>query len=38
MDSVGEEAKERGAKLLVFPEGTRNSAGDLDMLPFKKVR
>jgi len=36
MDSVGEEAKERGAKLLVFPEGTRNSAGDLNMLPFKK--
>ena len=37
MDRVGEEAKERGEKLLVFPEGTRNSAGDLNMLPFKKV-
>jgi len=36
MDRVGEEAKELGEKLLVFPEGTRNSAGDLNMLPFKK--
>ena len=28
----------KGTKLVVFPEGTRNPAKDLALLPFKKVK
>ena len=33
---MGARAKEEGKKLMIFPEGTRNSAKGLSMLPFKK--
>jgi len=36
MDKLGEEARAKGTKLVVFPEGTRNPAKDLTLLPFKK--
>jgi len=36
MDKMGEEARGKGTKLVVFPEGTRNPAKDLTLLPFKK--
>jgi len=36
MTKSGEIAKQRGTKLIVFPEGTRHDAKDLQLLPFKK--
>ena len=33
---MGARAKETGKKLFIYPEGTRNSAKGLTMLPFKK--
>jgi len=36
MNRVGQEAKEAGTKLIVFPEGTRNGLKGLSLLPFKK--
>jgi len=36
LDKLGEEARTKGTKLVVFPEGTRNPAKDLALLPFKK--
>ena len=33
---MGARAKEEGKKLMIFPEGTRNSKKGLTMLPFKK--
>jgi len=36
MNKLGEEVRESGTKLIVFPEGTRNSSKGLKLLPFKK--
>lgn len=36
MNKFGAEAKRNGTKLMVFPEGTRNGANNLSLLPFKK--
>jgi len=36
MNAIGEIAKAQGTKLVVFPEGTRNGAQNLTLLPFKK--
>jgi len=36
MNKFGAEAKKNGTKLMVFPEGTRNGANNLSLLPFKK--
>jgi len=36
LNKVGEVAKAQGTKLIVFPEGTRNGAKNLSLLPFKK--
>ena len=36
INDMGARAKEEGKKLMIFPEGTRNSAKGLSMLPFKK--
>jgi len=33
---MGARAMDEGKKLMIFPEGTRNGAKDLSMLPFKK--
>jgi len=33
---MGARAKQEGKKLMIFPEGTRNGAKGLSMLPFKK--
>ena len=33
---MGHRAKAEGKKLMIFPEGTRNGAKGLSMLPFKK--
>lgn len=36
INTMGARAKEEGKKLMIFPEGTRNSKKGLTMLPFKK--
>ena len=36
INQMGARAKEEGKKLMIFPEGTRNSKKGLTMLPFKK--
>jgi lysophosphatidate acyltransferase len=36
MSHYGKIAKNNGTKLMVFPEGSRNSAGNNSLLPFKK--
>jgi len=36
VNSAGKKAMESGIKLMIFPEGTRNSSKNLSMLPFKK--
>jgi len=36
MNFYGDEAKAKGTKLIVFPEGTRNSKRNYELLPFKK--
>jgi len=36
LNEAGRRAKEKGASLFLFPEGTRNHRRDLNMLPFKK--
>jgi len=36
MNLYGEIAKKNGTKVFIFPEGTRNSKGNYEMLPFKK--
>eukprot|EP00092_Neocalanus_flemingeri_P001363 GFUD01001455.1.p1 GENE.GFUD01001455.1~~GFUD01001455.1.p1 ORF type:complete len:267 (+),score=70.73 GFUD01001455.1:64-864(+) len=36
MNQIGQEAKRAGTKLMIYPEGTRNGAKGLSMLPFKK--
>ena len=36
INQMGARAKETGKKLFIYPEGTRNSAKGLTMLPFKK--
>ena len=33
---MGARARQEGKKLMIFPEGTRNGAKGLSMLPFKK--
>ena len=33
---MGQRARKEGKKLIIFPEGTRNGAKGLTMLPFKK--
>lgn len=33
---MGLRARKEGKKLIIFPEGTRNGAKGLTMLPFKK--
>ena len=35
---MGLRARKEGKKLIIFPEGTRNGAKELTMLPFKKGR
>ena len=35
---MGLRARKEGKKLIIFPEGTRNGAKGLSMLPFKKGR
>jgi len=36
MNRLGKEVRESGTKLIIFPEGTRNSSKGLKLLPFKK--
>ena len=36
INMMGARAKQEGKKLMIFPEGTRNGAKGLSMLPFKK--
>jgi len=36
VNSAGNKAMREGLKLMIFPEGTRNSSKNLNMLPFKK--
>lgn len=36
MHHVGEDMKRKGVSLWIFPEGTRSSRADNDLLPFKK--
>ena len=36
INDMGSRAKSEGKKLIIFPEGTRNGAKGLSMLPFKK--
>merc|ERR1712183_53758 len=36
INDMGARAREEGKKLIIFPEGTRNGAKGLTMLPFKK--
>lgn len=36
MNTVAQTLKAEKVKLWVFPEGTRNSDKDIEMLPFKK--
>ena len=36
INDMGARAKKEGKKLVIFPEGTRNGAKGLSMLPFKK--
>ena len=36
INKAGKSAKEMGKSLMLFPEGTRNSAGGGSLLPFKK--
>jgi len=36
INDMGHRAKAEGKKLMIFPEGTRNGAKGLSMLPFKK--
>ena len=36
MKRAGEEAKKNKTKLVLYPEGTRNTGKNLNLLPFKK--
>ncbi len=36
INAAGRDAKEAGASLFVFPEGTRHRKRDLNFLPFRK--
>ena len=36
INDAGKKAKESGTSMMLFPEGTRNSAGGGSLLPFKK--
>ena len=36
INDMGLRARAEGKKLIIFPEGTRNGAKGLTMLPFKK--
>jgi len=36
MNRLGQEVRESGTKLMIFPEGTRNGSKGLKLLPFKK--
>ena len=38
INDMGLRARKEGKKLIIFPEGTRNGAKGLSMLPFKKGR